>query len=831
MGAGVETAAGDLVLAWPEPASSWFEAAPVGNGRLGAMVFGGVHRARFQVNDATVWSGTPDGPAAGLADVLAAGAGPERLAEVRRAVLAEDYRRAEALLMSFEGRYSQEYLPFVDLWMSLAAGPDAAYLGRTLNLDTGVVDETIDLGGGRTLHRRTWASRPAQALCVAVTVAGGTADLAVELTSRLRVADRAVRPPGLDLGLQVPVDGAPLHEPGIAEPLRYAEPLDGHAGPSEGRAGPGGYDPYAAAALRIETDGVWEHSAGGLAVRRMTYALVTLASSTSAGDAWARRPARSREQHRHAASRRAAAALDTGAEHLLRAHEADVRRLLGPTRLRVGGHRAGTVDVHRDILGGTDEQLVATVMFQLGRYLLAAASRPGGPPANLQGIWNDELRPPWSSNYTLNINTQMNYWGAEAAGLGECHEPLLDLVERLAGTGAEVSRRLYGTRGWVAHHNSDIWGWALPVGMGHGNPSWAIWMMGGVWLTQHVWEHFAFTRDTGFLRERGWPLLRGCAEFCLDWLVDTGTGWRDTIPATSPENMFLSTEGNPESLSYSTTMDITLIRELFTNCLAAAGELGLDGDPVCAQIRAALPSLRAPGLTADGRLREWVEDRPEHDPLHRHMAQLVGLHPLDQIDPDRTPDLAEAAARVLDHKGPGAFGWAWAWKIALRARLGHASTARDLLREATRPFAGDPGRHGPVNPTDPADWGGLLPNLLCTGPPFQLDGNYGLMAAILELVVQSHGGLIRLLPALPAQWPEGAAQGVRCRGGWSVDLAWRDGRLSSATIRSGHPAGPRTARIRHGRTTVLLAIEAGEEVRLGPDLAETGRSVARTAET
>jgi alpha-L-fucosidase 2 len=542
----VNGTAGDLVLAWPQPASSWFEAIPVGNGRLGAMVFGGVHRSRFQVNDSTVWSGTPDGPAAGLAEVLASGAGPERLAEVRQAIREEDYRRAEALLMRFEGRYSQEYLPFVDLWMSLAAGPEATYRGRTLNLDSGVVSETIDLGGGRTVQRRTWASRPAQALCVAVTVDAGSVDLTVDLTSPLPVVHRTTDHAGFDLGVRLPVDGAPLHEEGVAEPLRYAEP------------GPAGYDPFAAAAVRIDTDGTVTVSGDTLSVQGMTYALVTLASSTSAADFWARRPgateaAGTRKQHQDDAAHRAGTALTVGTDKLLHAHETDLRTLLGATRLAIGGRRAGTFDVSKDILAGADEGLVATVIFQLGRYLLASASRPGGgPPANLQGLWNADLRPAWSSNYTLNINTEMNYWGAEAAGLSECHEPLFDLIDRLSETGAEVSRRLYGTRGWVAHHNTDMWGWALPVGNGHGNPSWAIWMMGGVWLTQHVWEHFEFTQDTGFLRDRGWPLLRGCAEFCLDWLVDIGAGWLDTIPSTSPENLFVSRHGTPESLSYST---------------------------------------------------------------------------------------------------------------------------------------------------------------------------------------------------------------------------------------------------------------------------------------
>lgn len=784
------------------------------------MVFGGIERSRLQVNDSTLWSGTPDGPAAGLADLLASGAGPERLAEVRRAILEEDYRRAEALLMSFEGRYSQEYLPFVDLWMSLPRSPQATYSGRTLNLDTGVVGEAIDLGGGLLVNRRTWASRPAQALCVWVTVDGGATDLTVELSSPLQLVRRAADKTGLDLAVRIPVDGAPLHEPDVAEPLRYAEP------------GADGYDPVAVAAVRIDTDGAVVVHDDTWSVRGMTYALVTVASSTSPGDFWAGFPATGHssghlQRHSDTAAHRAEAALTQGGDELSRAHENDLGTLLHATRLQIGDRRAGTFDVDSDILSGADEQLTATAIFQLGRYLLASASRPGGgPPANLQGIWNDELRPPWSSNYTLNINTQMNYWGAEAAGLSECHEPLLQLIDRLAQTGTQVSRHLYGTRGWVAHHNSDLWGWALPVGMGHGNPSWAIWMMGGVWLTQHVWEHFEFTQDTGFLRDRGWPLMRGCAAFCLDWLVDTGSGWLDTIPSTSPENAFVSRHGTVESLSYSTAMDVALIRALFTNCLDASRVLGVSDDAICREIEAALPRLRPTALTHDGRLREWTVDHPEHDPLHRHMSPMVALYPLGQIDPEQTPDLAEAAARILDAKGPGAFGWTWAWKIALRARLGHGEAARDLLLEATRPYTRDPLAPGPVNP-DPFDrsqWGGLVPNLFSAGPPFQIDGNYGLMAAILELVVQSHAGVIRVLPAVPMAWRNGSVYGLRCRGGWTVDVVWREGRLGCLSVRNGLPDGMRTVRIRYAGTTISLAVEAGEEVQLGPRLSELSRS-------
>jgi alpha-L-fucosidase 2 len=780
----------DLVLSWPAPAAQWIEAAPVGNGRLGAMVFGGPGRTRLQVNDSTVWSGTPHGPAAGLAEVLASGAGPARLAEVRDAITAGDLRSAERLLMSFEGTYSQEFLPFADLWLTLGEG---MLESRTLNLDNGLAHEFLTIDG-HEVERSVWASHPAGVLCVAVT---GRTDLKLELDSPLRAVHKVVRANGIDLGVEIPVDGAPQHEPQVEEPLRYADgPIDG-------------YDPFGAVVVRIDTDGEVSTTDSELVVTGSTRALIVLGTSTAARDVWDERAARTRTEHLAAAEERVATALSQGASRLLREHDNDLRTLLGGTSLRIGRQVSGPIDVADDVLSGRDEQLTSTVMFQYGRYLLASSSRPGsGPPANLQGVWNADLRPAWSSNYTTNINTEMNYWPAEVTGLGQCHLPLVDLLDKLAVTGADVARALYGTRGWVTHHNTDMWGWALPVGMGHGNPSWAIWPMGGAWLVQHAWDHYEFTGDTDFLRDRAWPLLRGCALFALDWLVDAD-GWSETIPSTSPENLFL-VDGKPESLTRSSTMDIALIRAVFSRCLDAAQLAGID-DPVLAEIEKALPRLRPPAVTDGGWLQEWVTDLPEQDPRHRHLSPLVTVYPLGQVDRETTPELAEAATKLLDRRGNGAMGWSWAWKIALRARLGDGETARSLLLEATRPLGFDWDVDAPV---DGSRWGGLLPNLFSSHPPFQIDGNYGFPASIAEMLIQSHNGVIRVLPALPRGWPTGALTGVRCRGGLSADLTWRDATLATLSIRrlAGDPL--RTVTVQYAGRSTELTLAVGEERRL-----------------
>jgi alpha-L-fucosidase 2 len=343
--------------------------------------------------------------------------------------------------------------------------------------------------------------------------------------------------------------------------------------------------------------------------------------------------------------------------------------------------------------------------------------------------------------------------------------------------------------------------------------------LGGVWLVQDVWDHFEFGGDVTFLRDRGWPLLRGCAEFCLDWLVDGEDGGLDTIPSTSPENWFLTQEKRAEALSCSTAMDMALIRALFDHCLRAAEVLGLEDDPLPKEIRSALPRLRPPRITRDGYLAEWTEDHAEQDPQHRHLSLLVAVYPLGQIDPERTPDLAAAATRLLDRRGPGAMGWSWAWKIALRARLGDAASARGLLCEATRPVAGDASADSPV---DGSRWGGLLPNLLSAHPPFQIDGNYGFVAAIAEMILQSHGGVVRVLPALPAEWPDGQVRGLRCRGGIEADLSWRDGELSWLRLYRPNGEQPRSGGrqvlLRYGPHNVQVTVPPGEVVLLGPDL-------------
>ncbi|GAA1240873.1 alpha-L-fucosidase 2 [Microbacterium phyllosphaerae] len=787
-----------LRLSWDAPATLWEEATPLGNGRIGAMAFGGPS-GRYQLNDSTLWSGTPDGPARALENVRSRGAGPARLAEVRAALGSGDVRLAEELLMAFEGPYSQEFLPLADLHLRVeGAETDPDTPARVLDLDDAALTETLRIPGGR-LTRRSWVSAPAQALIVDL-VADVEFDATIELSTPLR--GRVVDSSGaLILDVQAPVDGAPLHEESVDPPLRYAED------DTE-------FDAYAAAAVVVNSDGEVRHSDGRIVVRKARRLLIALSTSSRAGSWWADADGdwrtASREAIRDRARERADAAAQRDTHDLLVEHVADRRRVTR-ARFAIGSRREGTWSVDRDVLHGSDPLLRATVAAEYGMYLLASSSRAGNPAANLQGIWNDQLQPAWSSNYTININTEMNYWAAPLLLDPDALEPLLALVERLASTGTATARELYGTRGWVAHHNSDVWGWSLPVGDGHGAASWAIWMMGGVWLTHNLWDAYEFGGDRDLLRERIWPVMRGAVEFCLDWLVADADGALLTSPSTAPENSYVAADGRPTALGLTATSDLSLIGALFERALIAIADLGLD-DALEAEVREALAALTPLRIGSDGRLLEWSAEVEEHEPLHRHLSPVVGLYPLDTVTPERTPELFDGAVRLIDARGPGAMGWSWAWKIALRARARQGEVAASLLEEALTPFDGDATRHGPV---DGSEWGGLLPNLFSTHPPFQIDGNLGFPAAIAEMLVQSHGGLVHLLPALPDSWVRGDVQGIAVRPGLVLDLSWSDGRVTGATLHNpGSERRTVIVRIADRETSVDAAAGATVDVAL-----------------
>jgi alpha-L-fucosidase 2 len=762
------------VLRYSRPAREWTEALPIGNGYQGAMLFGGIATERLQINEGTAWSGSPASNT--QPPLVGADEARRAIAEARRAVDAGDPTSADAAVRRVQHRYSQAFLPFADLEIHVTpAGASrwhkaATEYDRALDLDS-ALHQVHYVRDGITVRQSAFASSPDRVLVHRIRT-DKPVDVTLTLSSPLRtlswfgpggIEEGNTLPLELGMLLQLPSDLAPPHE-NSAEPIAW----DSRAGASL-RAG---------ITVGILHNGITTPMRQPASATLTLHAVTELDSVIGTATTFAGLGLPPKGDA-HAASARATAAVRTAftrsTDEVRRRQTADHQHLY--RRVRWEPASKGTeANIERRPL---DERLVranaaeghplthdpglAALLFHYSRYLLISCSRRGGTPANLQGIWNQDLRPAWSSNYTANINLQMNYWGADAANLPESLPPLFDLIATLSRTGRETAERLYGARGWVAHHNADIWGYSQPVGFGQSEPKWAFWPFAGPWLVRHLHDHLAFgarsVKDPdAFARDVVWPVTRSAAEFVLDWLTEAEDGSLGTSPSTSPENSFLTPEGDVAAATRSSTLDLTLARELLTSLLRLAKELGHD-DEVTKQAGGALARIPGLALGRDGAIREWQDDPIAEDPHHRHQSHLYALYP----GVERLPlGLLAGAARSLDLRGDESTGWSLAWRMALRARLGQAAALDRLLALMFRDMT-----------TDRGEWsGGLYPNLLAAHPPFQIDGNLGYVAAVAECLVQSHDGRITLLPSVPDSFPAGRITGLVARPGIQVDLSW-----------------------------------------------------------
>jgi len=778
------TAQSTTKLWFDKPAVYFEESLVLGNGKMGASVFGGVESDQIYLNDATLWSGEPVDP----------NMNPEAykfIPQVREALANEDYELADKLNRNIQGKFTESFAPLGTLYINFEHKGKVENYYRELDISKAISTATYQVDG-INFSREYLISHPDQIMVVKLSAdIKSSLNFSVSFNSLLKykteVENNILKADGY-----APYYVAHNIQKYVKDPVRFEE--------NRGTR----FSSY----LRIKKDeGELTFTDSSLVVKGANEAILYLSIATSF-NGFDKDPAKEGLDNRSFAIKQLSKAFKKNYEEIKAEHLVDYQQFFNRVELNLGetsAHSLPTDERLKRYYHGAEDKNLEVLYFQYGRYLLISSSRAKGIPATLQGIWNPYVQPPWCSNYTMNINVEENYWLVETANLSELHMPLLTYINNLSKTGKITAKTFYGIdEGWAACHTSDIWAMSNPVGdFGKGSPQWANWNMSGTWLVTHLWEHYQFTQDKNFLKNEAYPLMKGSAEFCLNWMVEDSNGKLITSPSTSPENTYLTNQGYKGHTLYGATADLAMIRESFLQLIEASKVLNVDAT-FRAELEEALANMFPYQIGEKRNLQEWYHDWEDADPQHRHQSHLFGLHPGNHITPESTPKLAAACRKSLEIKGDESTGWSKGWRINLWARLQDGNHAYKMYRELLQ-FVEPSGLH-----TDYSKGGGTYPNLFDAHPPFQIDGNFGGAAGVVEMLLQSHEGFIHLLPALPDAWPNGKISGLRARGGFEVSMDWSNGQLVKVKV---------LAKKRGKATLVSNGIERVVELNAGEKIA------------